>query len=269
MKADLARDKVLLDGNAIAPATYKEEQEDYAYELKLRAATLASRDMEQKVRAAQLMGGTQPSGPVDSSRILGNAAVEALTISAPMDGQLAALDAEVGQTKAQGAVLGEVDSLDRFKLTAQVDEFYLGRILLGQQALFTVDNRDYKAKIAKIYPQVANGTFKVDLYFDGPAPAGVHTGEAVDLKVELGGAAPAMMLSNGPFYQDTGGNWVFVVSPDGGSAMRRTVRLGRRNPEFVEVLDGLKPGEKVIVSGYEAYQTVDRVEFEKPDNSSN
>ena len=268
LKADLARDKILLDGNAIAPAMYKEEQEDYAYELKLRSATLASRDMEQKVRATQLMGETQSSGFVDGSRILGNAAVEALTISAPMDGQLAALDAEVGQTKAQGAVLGEIDSRDRFKLTAQVDEFYLGRILLGQEALFTVDNRDYKAKIAKIYPQVANGTFKVDLHFDGVAPAGVHTGEAIDLKVELGGAARAMMLPNGPFYQDTGGNWVFVVSPDGGSAVRRTVRLGRRNPEFVEVLDGLKPGEKVIVSGYEAYQTVDRVEFEKPDNGN-
>ena len=268
LKADLARDKVLLDGNAIAPATYKEEQEDYAYQLKLRSATLASRDMEQKVRATQLMGETQSSGIVDGSTIIGNAAVEALTIRAPMDGQLAALDAEVGQTKAQGAVLGEIDSRDRFKLTAQVDEFYLGRIVLGQEALFTVDNRDYKAKIAKIYPQVANGTFKVDLHFDGVAPAGVHTGEAIDLKVELGGAARAMMLPNGPFYQDTGGNWVFVVSPDGGSAVRRTVRLGRRNPEFVEVLDGLKPGEKVIVSGYEAYQTVDRVEFEKPDNGN-
>ena len=258
LKADLARDKILLDGNAIAPATFKEEQEEYAYELKLRAATIASRDVEQNVRATQLMGSSQPG----DGAIIANAAVEALTIRAPMDGRLTALDAEVGQSKAQGAVLGQVDSLDRFKLTAQVDEFYLGRIVLGQEILFTVGDRDYRAKVAKIYPQVANGTFKVDFHFAGPAPAGIHTGQAVDMKVELGGAARAIMLPNGPFYQDTGGNWVFVVSPDGRSAARRNVRLGRRNPEYVEVLDGLKPGERVIVSGYEAYQTMDRVEFE-------
>jgi HlyD family secretion protein len=264
LRGELARDKILLDGNAIAPATYKEEQEDYEYELKLRAATIASRDVEQRVRATQLMGGIQ-SGRSANDADIGNAAVEALTIRAPMDGQLAALDAEVGQSKAQGAVLGQVDSLDRFKLTAQVDEFYLGRVVLGQEALFTVDGRNYRARVAKIYPQVANGTFKVDLNFDGAAPTGIHTGEAIDLKVELGGAARAMMLPNGPFYQDTGGNWVFVLAPDGQYATRRNVRLGRRNPEFVEVLDGLKPGERVIISGYEAFQTMDRVEFEKPD----
>ena len=261
LKADLARDKILLTGNAIAPGTYKEEQEEYSYYQKLRAATIASRDVEQKVRQTQLAGETQSGGSLDGA-VVANAAVEALTIRAPMDGQLTALDAEVGQSKAQGAVLGQVDSLDRFKLTAQVDEFYLGRVVLGQETLFTVDGHDYKAKVAKIYPQVANGTFKADFYFTGPAPTGIHTGQAVDMKVELGGAARAVMLPNGPFYQDTGGNWVFVVSPDGHFATRRKVRLGRRNPEYVEVLDGLRPGERVIVSGYEAFKTMDRVEFE-------
>jgi HlyD family secretion protein len=159
-------------------------------------------------------------------------------------------------------VLGQVDSLDRFKLTAQVDEFYLGRVVLGQEALFTMDNRDFKAKIAKIYPQVAGGTFKVDLHFDGMPPHGIHAGQAIDLRIELGGATRALMLPNGPFYQDTGGNWIFVLAPDGASASRRAVRLGRRNPEFVEVVDGLKPGEKAIISGYEAFESVDRVEFE-------
>ena len=115
--------------------------------------------------------------------------------------------------------------------------------------------------VAKVYPQVTNGTFKTDLYFDGPAPGGIHVGQAIDLKVELGGASRAIMLPNGPFYQDTGGNWVFALDPNGRYAMRRTVRLGRRNPDFVEVVDGLKPGEKAIVSGYEAFQKMDRVEF--------
>ena len=99
-------------------------------------------------------------------------------------------------------------------------------------------------------------------------PEGIHTGQAFDIKLELGQAAPALMLPNGPFYQETGGNWIFVVAPDGRHATRRTIRLGRRNPEHVEVVDGLAPGEKVIVSGYEAFQKIDRVEFDKPDHGT-
>src|SRR3984957_19220219 len=262
LKNDLARDKILLDGNAIAPSTYQQELEDYNYNLKLRDATIASRDVEQRVRATQLTG--QPAG---AQADIANAGVDALTIRAPMDGQLTALDAEVGQSKAQGAVLGQVNSADRFKLTAEVDEFYLGHVILGQEALFSADGRDYRSKVAKIYPQVSNGTFKVDLYFDGLAPTGIHVGQAVDLKLELGGASQAVLVANGPFYQDTGGNWAFVVAPDGAYAERRNIRLGRRNPDYVEVVDGLKPGEKIIVSGYEAFQKMDRVEFAKPDNT--
>jgi HlyD family secretion protein len=264
LKGDLARDKVLLDGNAIAPATYKQEEEEYAYEQKLREATLASRDAEQKMRASQLGQLRETLSRLNGSMATAKASLDALTLRAPTDGQLTALDAEVGQSKAQGAVLGQVDSLDRFKLTAQVDEFYLGRIVLGQIALFNHEGRDRKAKVAKIYPQIAKGTFKVDLYFEGPPPGGLHTGQAIDIKLELGGAAEAKMLPNGPFYQDTGGNWAFVVAPDGRFATRRNVRLGRRNPEHVEVVEGLQPGEHVVISGYEAFLKVDRIEFEKP-----
>jgi len=262
LKNDLARDKILLDGNAIAPSTYKQEQEEYEYYVKLHAATIASASAEQRVRATQLTG--QAAGAKSD---IANAGVEALTIRAPMDGQLTALDAEVGQSKGQGAVLGQVNSADRFKLTAQVDEFYLGHVVVGQEAMFSVDDRGYRAKVAKVYPQVTNGTFKVDLYFNGAAPTGIHVGQAIDLKVELGGASRAVMLPNGPFYQDTGGNWVFAVEPNGRSAIRRNVRLGRRNPDHVEVVDGLKPGEKVIVSGYEAFQKMDRVEFDRPEGN--
>ena len=262
LKNDLARDKILLDGNAIAPSTYQQELEDYNYNLKLRDATIASRDVEQRVRATQLTG--QPAG---AQADIANAGVDALTVRAPMDGQLTALDAEVGQSKSQGAVLGQVNSADRFKLTAQVDEFYLGHMSVGQESLFTVDGRGFRAKVAKVYPQVINGSFKVDLHFDGSPPPDIHVGQAVDLKLELGGASQAVLVANGPFYQDTGGNWAFVVAPDGAYAERRNIRLGRRNPDYVEVVDGLKPGEKIIVSGYEAFQKMDRVEFEKPDNT--
>jgi HlyD family secretion protein len=250
LKSNLARDKVLLDGNAIAPSTYQQESEDYRYNLKLRDATIASRDAEQRRAQADMA----------------NAGVEALTVRAPMDGQLTALDAEVGQSKAQGAVLGQVNSADRFKLTAQVDEFYLGHMSVGLESQFTVGGLDFKATIAKVYPQVINGTFKVDLHFVGTPPRDIHVGQALDLKVELGGASQAVLVANGPFYQDTGGNWAFVVVPDGSYAERRNIRLGRRNPDYVEVVDGLKPGERIIVSGYEGFQKMDRVEFAKPEN---
>ena len=262
LTGELARDKILLDGNAIAPATYQEEEEEYAYQVKLKEATTASRDAEQTVRSSQLSQLQDTLARLNASVVTAKASLDALTIRAPTDGQLTALDAEAGQSKAQGAVLGQVDSLERFKLDAQVDEFYLGRIILGQVALFPLNGHDYQARVAKIYPQIANGTFRVDLYFQDPAPPGMHTGQAIDIKLELGGAATARMLPNGPFYQDTGGNWVFVVSPDGTFATRRNVHMGRRNPENVEVVSGLETGEKAIVSGYEAFQKMDRVEFE-------
>ena len=268
LKETLARDEVLRKGDALPEATYEADKEDYAYELRLQAATIASRDAEQKVRDAQLAQLRDALARLKSNAAAAEASLDSLTIRAPMAGRLTAFDAEIGEAKAQGAVLGQIDSLDKYKLTAQVDEFYLGKIVLGQDALFTIDGRDWRAHVAKIYPQVTNGTFKVDLTFAGAAPAGIHDGEAVDMKIELGGAARAVMLPDGPFYQDTGGNWVFVLAPDGSYATRRVVRLGRRNPQFVEVLDGLSPGERVIVSSYEAFNKMDRVEFEKAGGNS-
>jgi HlyD family secretion protein len=264
LKATLDRDEVLRKGDALPEATYEFDKEDYAYEMRLQAATIASRDAEQKVRDAQLAQLRDALARLKSNAAAAEASLDSLTIRAPMAGRLTAFDAEIGEAKAQGAVLGQIDSLDKYKLTAQVDEFYLGKIVLGQDALFTIDGHDWRARIAKIYPQVANGTFKVDLTFAGTPPAGIHDGEAIDMKIELGGAARAVMLPDGPFYQDTGGNWVFVVAANGEYATRRIVRLGRRNPQFVEVLDGLSPGERVIVSSYEAFTKMDRVEFQKP-----
>jgi HlyD family secretion protein len=256
LTADIERDKMLLAGGALAASTLRQEELSLAYYKKLQIATIAARDTEERVRATELNG--EASGTrADITR----AGVEALTIRAPMDGQLTALDAEIGQSKANGAVLGQVNSADRFKLVAMVDEFYLGQVVVGQGARFTVEGREFKARIAKVYPQVTNGTFKADLYFDGAAPGGIHVGQSIDLKVELGDARQALMLPNGAFYQDTGGSWLFAVTPDGRSALRRNVRLGRRNPEYVEVVEGLQPGERAIISAYQAFLKMDRIEF--------
>lgn len=267
LKSDLVRDKILLDGNAIAPTLFAQEQEQYRYELKLRDATIASRNTEQHVRTAQLAQLRKTLAWLDDNIATARASLAALTIRAPTSGQLTALDARVGESKVPGAVLGQVDSLDRFKLTAQVDEFYIGRVAAGQTAVFSVGDQDFRARVVKIYPQVSDGTFKVDLHFTGAVPQGIRVGQAIDTRLQLGGTATALMLPNGPFYQDTGGQWAFVLAPGGKYATRRRIELGRRNPEHVEVLQGLEPGDRVIVSSYEGYQRVDRVELEKPSHS--
>lgn len=266
LAGDLARDKILLDGNAIAPSIYKQEEEEYAHQLKLKEETTASRDAQQKIRARELTQLQETIKRLNESIATARASLDALTIRAPTDGRLTALDAEVGQSKAQGAVLAQVDSLDRFKLTAQVDEFYLGRVAVGQTAVSVLNGREYAATVAKIYPQIAHGTFKVDLHFNETAPADIHAGQAIDTKLQLGGSAAAVTLPYGPFFQDTGGNWVFVVSGDGQYATRRTVRFGRRNPQYLEVIAGLQPGETVVISSYEGLQRMDRIQFEKPDS---
>jgi HlyD family secretion protein len=269
LKSNLARDKILLDGNAIAPSTYQQEEEEYAYELKLRDATIASRDARQAVRARELSQLRETLTRLNESIVTARASLDGLTIRAATDGQLTALSAEVGESKAQGAILGQVDSLDRFKITAQVDEFYLGRVVIGQAASFTLDGHNYEARVAKIFPQVTNGSFRADLHFapptgvsGNPAPQGLHTGQALDIRLQLGAATRVLIVENGPFYQETGGQWVFVVAADGMHATRRSVRLGRRNPESVEVVAGLSAGERVIVSSYEAFRKTDRVEIE-------
>jgi HlyD family secretion protein len=261
LKGDLARDKILLDGNAIAPATYQQEQAEYAYLQKLHDATVASSDVQEKVRLSQLAQLEKTLQRLRDNVATANASLDALTIRAPTDGRLTALTAEIGQTKAQGAVLGQIDSPNRFKLTADVDEFYLGRVVLGQMVLFSLDGRNFNAGVSKIYPQVSAGTFKIDMQFGKAQPLGLRTGQAVDIKLQLGGSTTQMLLPNGPFYQDTGGRWVFVLAPDEKIATRRNVRLGRRNPQYVEVNEGLQVGEKVIVSGYQAFANIDRVEF--------
>lgn len=267
LKSNLARDKILLDGKAIAPALYAQEQEQYRYEVELRDATVASRDAEQRVRDAQLsqLGKTLASlkGDVAAAK----ASLGDLTIRAPTHGQLTALDAQVGESKPAGAVLGQVDSLDRFKLTAQVDEFYIGRVVLGQQARFDVGGQSFKAAVVRIHPQVADGTFKVDLHLAGRAPQGLQVGQAIDLRLELGGASRSLLLPNGPFYQDTGGTWAFVLTPDHRFGLRRKIELGSRNPDDVEVLQGLEPGERVVISSYQGFKDVSRLELEKPSHA--
>jgi len=185
-----------------------------------------------------------------------------LSLRAPVSGQLSGFSIQLGQSLQQGERLGQIDSAGRNKLEADVDEFYLGRVVVGQTASIEVGGKTYGLKVAKIYPQVRNGQFRIDLVFEGPEPASIQRGQTLQTKLTLGDSSRAVLLPDGAFFNDTGGNWVFVVNKSGTSAERRQVQLGRRNSDFIEVLDGLRPGEKVITSTYSGMLDKDHLRFD-------
>jgi HlyD family secretion protein len=182
-----------------------------------------------------------------------------LNVRAPVAGTLSGFNVEVGQSIAAGGRLGQIDDADDYKIVASIDEFYLDRVDIKQLATFDRGGETYRLRVNKIYPQVKNGQFEADLVFDGEQPDGIRRGQTLQAKLTLGDSEDVVLIPNGPFLQDTGGNWLFVVTPDGDEAIRRTVRLGRRNAQFIEVLEGLEVGETVLTSPYGDFLEMDRL----------
>jgi HlyD family secretion protein len=184
-----------------------------------------------------------------------------LNIRAPVAGELSGFDIQLGQSLQQGERIGQIDSAGGNKLQADVDEFYLGRVAIGQKATAEIDGKTYRLKVSKVYPQVRNGQFQIDLVFDGPAPTAVQRGQTVQTKLTLGDSSKALLIPNGAFFNDTGGTWIFVVDKSGNGATKRQIQLGRRNADFIEVLGGLSPGERVVTSSYTGLVDKDRLTF--------
>ena len=178
---------------------------------------------------------------------------ENLTIKAPIDGELGLLDVALGQSIAAGTKVGQINNLDSYKIEAQVDEHYIDRVVAGLQAQFERQDELYSTVIRKVYPEVRDGKFKTDFKFSGEQPANIRTGQTYYLNLQLGQPEEAVMIPRGTFYQKTGGRWIYVVSEDGTRAVKRNIRIGRQNPQYYEVLEGLQPGEKVVTSGYDNF----------------
>lgn len=186
--------------------------------------------------------------------------LENLTVRAPVAGRLTALDAEVGEIRPSGSRFGQIDVLDGYRVRAQIDEFYIERIHYGQRAITqAIGGSRYDLTVRRIYPEVREGRFEVDLMFDGEDPEGLRRGQTIRLRLELGDTAEALLLPRGGFYQSTGGNWAYVLTSDGSEARRRPIRIGRQNPEHFEVLSGLESGERVVISNYERYGRAERL----------
>ena len=170
---------------------------------------------------------------------------------------------EIGQSVSRGIRIGQIDNANEFKLVANIDEFYLARVDIDQAVEFETNGRRYELRIAKVYPNVEKGQFEIDMQFIGETPPDLRRGQTIQSKLTLGDANKALLIPNGSFYQDTGGQWIFVVSPDGNTAIKRTVKLGRRNSDFIEVLDGLEVGERVITSPYRGFRDMDELTLNK------
>lgn len=176
-----------------------------------------------------------------------------LTIRAPIDGLLNLVEMEIGESKDRGVRLGQVDGEDSFRVRARIDEHYIARVETGRTGTYTFADNEYRLVSAMVYPVVEERQFKVDFNFQGEKPRNIRRGQTLHIRFELGDLEEALLLPRGAFYQETGGNWVFVLDKDGRRAMKRPVRLGRQNPLYFEVLDGLEPGEKVVTSSYENF----------------
>ena len=214
---------------------------------------------DERLQSSQLAQLRASTAALNQSLELARASLDSLNLRAPVAGQLTSFEIQVGQSFNRGERLGQIDSAGRNKLRAQVDEFYLGRVNEGQIATAEVAGRPFRMRVSKIYPQVRNGAFEIDLQFIGQEPADLQRGQTVQIRLTLGDPAPALLIPNGAFYNETGGNWVFVVAPDGRTAIKRQVRLGRRNADYIEVLEGLDQGERVITSPYTGFAERDRL----------
>ena len=184
-----------------------------------------------------------------------------LIVKAPIDGELGLLDVVLGQSIAAGTKIGQINSVGTYKVEAQIDEHYIDRVVDGLEATFERQGETYSTLIRKVYPEVRDGKFKADFKFDGEQPDNIRSGQTYYLNLQLGQPEEAVIIPRGTFYQKTGGKWIYVVNKEGTKAVKREIRIGRQNPQYYEVLEGLEPGEKVITSGYDNYGDSDVLVF--------
>ena len=257
-------DKHLYEQKVIGSQEYEQALNNYNYLLQKKKLTdkilqQDSTSNEQQVtQARQSFEGSQNALNVMRQK------VGDLIVRAPIDGQLTSLDAEIGQSKNKGERLGQIDVLDGYKVRVDIDEHYISRIFIGLKGDFDFNNKTYKLEIKKVFTQVTNGRFQVDMEFVGDVPQGIRRGQTLQIRLALSDETQAVLLPKGGFYQQTGGNWIFKVNDNGKTAYKVDIQLGRQNPDYYEVLQGLKPGDKVVTSSYDNYGTMQELILKTP-----
>ena len=253
------QNKALYEEKLIAKEEYLKASEDYEL-AKDKLELVTDRERQDSLyRSVQI---AQMHESLENMRLNMNMIrrrKENLSVKAPISGELGLLDVELGQSVAAGAKIGQINNLDSYKIEAQIDEHYIDRVAPGRAAPGAPNNDQYASVIRKVYPEVRDGKFKADFRFEGQQPENIRTGQTYYLNLQLGQSAEAILIPRGSFYQNTGGKWVYVLNADGTKATKRSVRIGRQNPQYYEVLEGLAPGDKVIISAYDAFGDKDEL----------
>jgi len=261
LKRAYEQQKALYEDKLIAKEDYLKAEEDY--NLALQKYNL----MTERSRQDSLYRGTQIDRMEESleNMQLNMSMIRRrksnLIVKAPIDGELGLLDVVLGQSIAAGTKIGQINSVGLYKVEAQIDEHYIDRVVAGLEATFERQGETYSTVIRKVYPEVRDGKFKADFKFDGEQPDNIRAGQTYYLNLQLGQPEEAVIIPRGTFYQKTGGKWIYVVNKDGNKAVKREIRIGRQNPQYYEVLEGLEPGERVITSGYDTYGDSDVLVF--------
>lgn len=245
--------KRLFESRAVGSQEFKSSENNYKYQVRRLNLTRETLKKDSSSGSQQLSQMQESYSRMQNALSLMRRKVGDLIVRAPVDGQITSLDAEIGQSKNKGERLGQVDVTTGYKVRADIDEHYISRIFTGLDGIFTLNTSDYKLRVRKIYTQVNNGRFQVDLEFLGAVPKGIRRGQSLQVRLSLSDETQAVLLAKGGFYQQTGGNWIYKLSQDGTKAYKAEIQLGRQNPDFYEVLSGLKPGDKVVTSSYENY----------------
>jgi HlyD family secretion protein len=255
----LARMRAAESSGAIKRADIEDAALDLERLRRLQAAVHRARAVDSRLQQEQVTQLDASVKGLTSNLYMARRNLDNLVIKAPIAGQLTSLDAHVGESKSAGQRIGQLDQMDRFKVEAQVDEHYLPRVAVGQRAQARLGAEERVLTVTKIYPEVRERMFRIDLEFTGEAPVSVRRGLSMQIRLEVGSESKGLLVANGPFYEDSSGEWLFVLDASGRQATRRSVRLGRRNPESIEVLGGLREGERVITSSYETLKQFSKI----------
>ena len=261
LSREIARQRELIAKNLVSQSTVDQLEDELTYYENRREVTLESQATDTRMQEQQLLQLRDAGEQLQAGLGFARKNLEDLSVRAPVAGKLSGFNIEIGQSIARGGRLGQIDDPDGYKLNARIDEYYMGRVDLQQHATAENNGRTVDLQVSKIYPQVNEGQFEVDMMF-AEQPDGLRRGQTLQTRLTLGDNTDATLIPNGAFYQETGGNWVFVVAPGGREAIKRDVRLGRRNTSFIEVLEGLEPGEQVITSPYTSFVGMDRLSLD-------
>ena len=253
--------KVLFQEDLVAKEEYLRTKEDYELSLKQKDLTYQQFAQDSIFRSNQKQSMDESLKNMRQNLIMAKRRLENLNVKAPDNGQLGSLDAEIGESISRGQRLGMLHILTDYKIKALPDEHYIDRVRRDLNALFDRNGVDYTLKVKKVYPEVREGQFEIDMVFTGPKPENIRTGQTYHTKLELGQSAEAILISKGGFFQSTGGQWVYVLNENETEATKRSIRIGKQNPQYYEVLEGLNAGEKVIISSYDLFGDNDKIVF--------